>query len=355
MNDNEINDKRNQKDFKGISFSKYKKTAVRKELLNCLLNGKIEHSCNWSVELICAGHYIELWEIIITFMSKHIHLGNPKLPSYIDLRFDNFREIVSNGYRDNELPMRNNEKIRRLFAEIMCVLCESRKTHSFESVKIKKKEEFDMTQMTSRLKAPSVVYAQKIFMKGDAKELFIAVNEFAYHISSASKNALSACYWLEWILEFQNICKTKKEKCVCERRVFAPVDEKYQMDPIWILWDLILHESIQQDKLTIKLIRSLLNLFCVRFMPGVKKKRRYLLYFSISLLTENVNLNIEMIENKQIIDTVVKKIDQVYKQVKKNEVTPDTDYLFKNIERSNQQKTIEKLEKMDAMNTFIRK
>ena len=90
-------------------------------------------------------------------------------------------------------------------------------------------------------------------------------------------------------------------------------------------------------------------------MPGVKKKRRYLLYFSISLLTENVNLNIEMIENKQIIDTVVKKIDQVYKQVKKNEVTPDTDYLFKNIERSNQQKTIEKLEKMDAMNTFIRK
>ena len=42
MNDDEINDARNSKEFQGITFSKYKKADARKELLNCLKEGKIE-------------------------------------------------------------------------------------------------------------------------------------------------------------------------------------------------------------------------------------------------------------------------------------------------------------------------
>ena len=211
MNDTDINDKRNPSDFKGITFSKFQKTKVKQELINCLSSAKIESACYWTAELICAGHFSDLWEIIIIYVSRHIHLGNPKLPIYIAMRIDNFKTILSNGFIDNELRLRNNQKIRQLFAEVIVVLCLSMKKHSFEPVRIKKEEEFNMTHMASRLKAPSVEFANKIFQKDDPKELYIAINEFAYHISPESKNVMSACYWLEWLLEFDNLSKKKRE------------------------------------------------------------------------------------------------------------------------------------------------
>lgn len=349
----EINDRRVAKEFAGITFSNFKKTKVKSEFIKCLSECKVEAACYWSAEYVCAGHFSDLWEVIFLFMSRHVHLGNPKLPIYIASRLDSFKTILQNGYVDNEQALRNNPKVRHIFTEIVAVLCISRKKHVFEPVKIDKLEGFDATQIATKLKAPKLGFAENIFRNGDPKELFIAVNEFAYHISTLSNNAVQACYWLEWLLEFEVACKRNKNGCASVRRSFVLVDEKWQTMPIWILWDAIFHETEKRsNQLLTKIVNALFSIFSVKYSIGAPKRRRFLLYFAISLLCENVEYSLDIVQNEAYVRNVVEKMETVYKEVRKNQITPATGYLFYGVEcetRSNFDKTIERLEKMNEL------
>ena len=347
-----INDIRSYTDFKTISFSGYKKTDVKKEFINSLYKSKIEHACYWGAELVCAGHYMDLWEIVLLYLGKYIHLGNPKLAIYLDKRFQVFRNIMIQGLYYDELQLRNSPTIRNMFAEISCVLALSPKKPSIEPVKIKKEEEFDMTQISLKLKAPSAIYGQNVMRKQDPKELTIAINEFAFHISSSSTkppNMAHACYWVEWLISFDQICKKKKQPCLADTREKIPVEHKYQKESIWIVWDAIFYYA-KDDTFTMKILNSVLNLFCLKFVPACIRKRVHLLYFAIALVTEPYRRNIPMIEHKDVVENTLAQIHTVYKQIKKSEESPQTDYLFAGLHNPNHaQKSIQKMEMLYSM------
>ena len=317
-----INDIRSPTQFKGITFSKYKKTDVRNQLIENMKSGKIENSLYWSAEFICAGHFMDIWEIILNYVGKHIHLGNPKMVIYLQMRFEMFKNIISKGQYLSEIDLRNDLKMRKLFAEIISALTLSNRKHSFEPIRINREEEFDMTQMTERFKAPSVHYADGLLKKEDPKEFFIAVNEFAYHISPDSKSTINACYWIEWMIDFDTICRKRKEPCLCEKRNKVPVEGKYQRDNIWLLWDVIeyyISNVYKMDNNYIyKLFNAVYQLFCIKYTTASCKKRRYLLYFAVALLTEDVPNNIELMPHKQMVQTAIGKINDIYKQIKTN-------------------------------------
>jgi hypothetical protein len=86
----------------------------------------------------------------------------------------------------------------------------------------------------------------------------------------------------------------------------------------------------------------------------VKRKRRFILYFAISLVCDMYNLNTKIVTNSKMLENIKKKIDALYIQIKQNEIRPDTDYLFNNSFTSgNLEKTIAKLEKMNTIFTTL--
>jgi hypothetical protein len=346
----DINDIRSSAQFKGVTFSGFKKTEVRAQLIENLKKGKVEPACYWAAELVCAGQYIDLWEILLFFMGKHIHLGNPKMAIYLQMRYQIFRNIISQGFYTTELQLRNHPSIRKLFAELICNSAMSNKKPSFETIKINRVEEFDITQLHEKLTATSTDFVKSIFKKDDPKELLIAMNEFAYNISAGVKNMNNACYWVEWMIEFDGLCKSKREPPKCEARNYS-VENKFRRDIIWLVWDTLHHYADERGDLFLqKLMGALTDLFCIKYTSASAKKRKYLLYFAVALLTEPVPTNIEMFANKAVLETVLEKINSIYKQIKKNEHSPNTEYLFSGIESENRFETmVQKIEMMNSM------
>jgi hypothetical protein len=152
------------------------------------------------------------------------------------------------------------------------------------------------------------------------------------------------------MIELEHICKKNKNKIQCERRTMIPVDIKCQMDIIWIIWDIFILKSKTKSILLQKIIMALLSLFTLQYNNTCAKKRKYILYFAVSLLCENVVLTEEIIrdDQKKVVSNITNQIDLIYKQIKKNEEPVGNEYLNLNVKNINLSKTIEKLEAIDS-------
>ena len=315
-----IYDNRPYKEFNTATFSNYKKSEVCKALAKAINTQDIEGSLFWSVELLCSGRLKDLWDIYIEIMSKNIRAGNPKLANYISVKFDRFKEIIMNGYSYDELEVRNSKDMRLLVAEIVLVLCYSPKKPSLQMLKINKKTDFSFETLGKLLKADSMEWCKKVMHQEDPNEILLAINEFAFHL--AKKNLLKCCYWVDWLIDFDSLCHKQKKPILVKKRDFVTVEDKFKSDPVWILWDLLLLEH-KNNAEKLKIVRSLVALFSIKYNLSQKRKRRYLLYFAIELYTDDTSLDIPVLYHAEKIRAVMGQLGKFYQSIKKFEQRPE--------------------------------
>lgn len=328
-----INDTRKPNEMRTETFSGYKKSEVKKQLLQNILDSKIEQSCYWCAELICSGQFWDIWEIILECCMKYIHIGLPKLPIYIQKCYDTFRNFILQNDENDEISLRNQQNVRDLFTECMVVLCKAKKKLAMTTRKIEDDEDYNKLMYGNKLLATSKDYLKGVFKKADPNELVIPMNELCYHLSYESKNSYHAIYWIEWFIRYEQRCIKEKKMFMCGERSIC-YDDKSKYDIVWILFSIFFNEiekrkekNIETIKFIEKVIDSIYFLFCLRYQKSVIRKRRYLLYFCVFLLCDKLDYTENLIEDKELLDRVKMRGNLVYAEIKKSELEPDFNYL----------------------------
>jgi hypothetical protein len=298
--------------FKTHTFSNFKKSKVMKELENCIYYQKKEEAFYWTGELICSGYILELWNLFLYVMCKYIHINNPRLPLYIDKKFNEFKDI-SNQLK-NDLDIRNQPEVRTLLFSITLLLCESKRDMILEDLHFI----FKFENIFTNLKAPNVDFIKPYFREGDPKEIYIPLNECAYHLIE-TKNRMDIFYWIDWMIQYDEQCIKKKKPLACVSRDFVPVKSN---NIIWILFELFI--SFQEPTILYKIIESLMKLFSIKYTSSTNKKRKHILNLCVLLIIhDSVDFATKIIENTSVFIPIQENINLIFEQIKKNEIHHD--------------------------------
>ena len=314
-----IDDTRPIGTFVKMTYSGYKTADAMKKLLESLTTAKVEGACYWTAELICSGHYVELWETIFLFYSKYVHIANPKLAVYIDNKLSKFKENMNNApTAQAQLNFRNDVAFRNMFCELIITLCLSDKKFTIQYTNVPA-EDFDLVILKNNLVAPDFTRAEKIIQPEDPRELLVTVNELQFCLSNEIASTMRANYWIEWLLEYAKICKKRKQPCLIQQRTYDNVDTKHQRNIVWLIWDAIHYEAkVRQSAILIKIINALFRIFSLRYSEVYNTRRKSIIYFAVAILTMCPTGTVEktpMIRNKTHIEYTLSQTNAIFSQV----------------------------------------
>ena len=323
----QINDSRLEKLFQKKTFSNFLKTDVNKAIQKTIIDGKIEASCNWGVEMVISGYTHQLYEKLIILAIRIININNPRLPHLLYRRYEYFYNILNKKYNNHILSLRNDQQIRNHITELICILCKSNKGKSLGLKKINKSD-FNVEVLKSKLEAKSSDYINNLYRPGDPNEFKIITNEFYYHL--IDKNYEKCVYWLSWINEWEKKMIKKEGYYKCGYRELKNIDVKLYTDYIWFFWEILLKQSMKLNNDVLNhQIQSLYKLFKLDYKPSKKSKRMCMLLNAIKYFTEYYNINNPIILEYHWIVQACGNINYMYNEKKQHEIVDKSDMLHK--------------------------
>ena len=323
-----INDTRVLNDFKDKTFSGYKKSEVINTLFKNVDKNKVENSCNWITECIISGYTLVIWDKILSYACRIIHINNPKLPFFLlnktEILFNQMKRLNEKN-KDIVLILRNSQMIRNLFFDVITTLCSSSKTKKYDKVPKIVNEDFDFNILRSRLCATMNMLPDHIIHFNDPEELKIIINEFYFNLKNPLVGYEKCCYWVQWIIKWDELHKKKKNPWQVDARN-VPLKDKLKCDVIWVIWECI-HEEVNYRKKNgvdinclKKQIESLYKLFLFNYSSGKRNSRLPYVFLAIGLLTLKINMKIPVRSNMEICIQSQANVNKMFEVKKINEV-----------------------------------
>ena len=318
-----IRDSRRLSDFKTQTFGGYAKNQISSAMDKAIMEGKIEASVQYGIQLLFSGCTNILFDRLVIFTGKNINIGNPLLPEYLHNRMLKWHKITDSSKftKDNVLLLRNHPEVRNILVEFIIILCLSKKKKLESSKKIKETE-YIFENFKKHLEAPNTNFIDKIAKKGDPSEMKIAINELGYQIY---KGDIAKCYyWINWLLEWDKRNTKKYGKYECATRIIKGVDSKYHSNVIWLIWDMVLlvkkikakNYGLDYNNQMDKQIGALWNMFIYKYSTAQRNKKLCLLIWAINYIINFVDWKVQLIDRPHILMQSMLNIDKLIRNLK---------------------------------------
>ena len=350
MNDKyKIIDTRLNEDLKQKTFSGFQKKDVIAALFKSIDQGKIESACHWSTECIISGYTIKIWDKLIVYACKIVHINNPKLPIYLYKKnmilFNQLNRLECKN--KDYLILRNSQMIRNLLCDLITTIITSEKKKRYDkSFKIKE-EDFNIQ---NKLQANIHILPSNILRFDDPEELKIIINEFYFHLKNQLSGYDKAIYWILWILEWERKHKKNKETWIISER---NVNIKNALSVIVIVGIL----KNRNNNMLKNIIKVLYSLYINNYTGGKRNTRLFIIYNAIGHLTNKLEYDKPIRNNMTVFIQTQSNINKMYEISKKHEVN-NTPIKVEKVKKKDEKKSEEQLgleimnDKLNIFNDF---
>lgn len=321
---------RDTRKFDKTSYSQYNKKSVFTEWSKAILHAQYETACHYVAEIDCSLWQDELWEKMIIFASRHIHLHNPSLPTFLNRQFTKYLELLKN---ETPTRLRNNESHRKILCQLTGIFVYSGKGPTYELPKIETN-----SSKIEELKNYSRHYVTQLTIKqGDSILLMTLLNGIFNYLEDGLIHKALEC--LAILLNIEKEMKKNKTDFIIENRIHKWIPAKFKNDWIWILWEGLLTWK-HKNEIVCESIKSLLSLFSFQYLPTKKTSRIYLIINAFLLVCQPLNINQPIIDQQfmNIIKQACQNVNMMYKEIGENYETnispvtqPQTEKSFTNL------------------------
>jgi len=315
--------------FKDKTFSGFKKLDVIKTLFKSVETGKVEDACYWMCECISSGYCLDILEKCMSYSSKVIHINSPHLPQFLFRRYQtllNSMNHIPKKERSKLIHLRNTQSVRNNLIDVIVTLTMAPKSKRYDNLpKINIKEDFQFIKIKERMNATMQVLPTHTMRFTDPDELRIIMNEILFNLKNSNGGYEKVCYWIGWLIQWEKRNKLMKQSYEIEERPIQDVQPKYCKDMIWLVWELILEESLLRDQSTKDQIQSLFKIFREGYTCGKRSQRLPYIYHSVGYLTYPVKWSVPIRPRQDIFIHTQCNVNLWFKQKKSQEVQTYTE------------------------------
>tara|TARA_Y100000389_G_scaffold29265_1_gene24938 strand:+ start:8747 stop:9664 length:918 start_codon:yes stop_codon:yes gene_type:complete len=290
---------------KEISISGHPKNTVIAQLCKSFTDRNYELACYYSVQMHCSNWMTDWWNSIIVYAAKNMSITNPKIGKFL--------YTIQSEYPSLKGNVRGNPvSIQETIALVVGVLTFSPKGVLFHVPKAM--EHNECIKVLNTMEMTNIhFFVEKISLPSDPKLVLKIMSKFVEAIQKKffqeSLRILSLCMFLEREKNFKNLI-------VCGPRNWKQLNEKQKKDWVFLLWDVILNISAQRKDLY-EIISCWRTIYVDAYLSHRKTALLAIIVHSLILLTNPIDLSINVVNEENIIKKGCENIHFLYTDVAK--------------------------------------